>query len=210
MKTRKRIPATPKKTLLLVCATEAEALYFSQMRKDCRYANLTVKAAEDKKSLESLILFAAKERNAGKYDSAWILFGFDDLSTNAEEVASFGVYAEKKKVRMCFFNPSFDLWFALHLASFSEFQPSIAGLKERVKSALPDYSLDADYFLTKGLNLHIRLFPRHASADINARNYNAIARKATGLEATTMPLLNADITEYCGQADMSHNQRARR
>ena len=42
MKTRKKNTTEPKRMLLLVCATEAEALYFSQMRKDCRYVNLTV------------------------------------------------------------------------------------------------------------------------------------------------------------------------
>ena len=39
---RKRISQKPRETILLVTATEAEALYFSQMRKDCRYSNMTV------------------------------------------------------------------------------------------------------------------------------------------------------------------------
>ena len=40
MATRKRNSTESRRTLLLVTATEAEALFFSQMRKDCRYGNL--------------------------------------------------------------------------------------------------------------------------------------------------------------------------
>jgi hypothetical protein len=44
-------------------------------------------------------------------------------------------------------------------------------------------------------------------ADLAARNYNNVAKVATGLEATTMPELNKAINEICGQADMSHNTK---
>jgi len=39
---RKRKSIAPKKTMLIVTASEDEALYFSQLRKDSRYANLSV------------------------------------------------------------------------------------------------------------------------------------------------------------------------
>ena len=207
---RKKNITAPKQTLLLVCATEAEALYFSQMRKDCRYVNLTVVKAPEGKDLKGLIDFTARERNHGKYDSAWALFGFEDIGTNVDEIKSMDEYIEKKKVRLCWTNPRFDLWFVFHLGAPSSYVSDITPLEAKLGEALPGFEMTPEYFLTKGLNTHIRLFPRHATADINARNYNTLAKAATGLEATMMPALNEDITAICGTADMSHNQKVRR
>ena len=83
MKTRKKNTTEPKQTLLLVCATEAEALYFSQMRKDCRYVNLTVMQAPEGRNddIKDLVDFTGRQRSRGRFDSAWALFGFDDVKT---------------------------------------------------------------------------------------------------------------------------------
>ncbi len=212
MKTRKKNTTQPKQTLLLVCATEAEALYFSQMRKDCRYVNLTVlQAPEGKdKDLQSLIDWTGRQRSKGRFDSAWALFGFDDVGATADSVKDMEEYSAKKKVKMLYFNPSFELWFILHLGAPGTFVRDIAPLREKLKTAIPGYELSAEYFLTKGLNLHIKLFPRHSAADLNARNYNSAAIAATGLKATTMPDFDEDLTAICGLADMSHNQKVRR
>ncbi len=212
MKTRKKNTTEPKRMLLLVCATEAETLYFSQMRKDCRYVNLTVLQAPEAqaKDLQSLIDWTGKQRSKGRFDSAWALFGFDDVNTDAAAVKEMEEYSAKKKVKMLYFNPSFELWFILHLGAPGAFVSDISPLSEKLKSAIPGYELTPEYFLTKGLNLHIKLFPRHSAADLNARNYNSLALAATGLKATTMPDFNEDLTEICGLADMSHNQKVRR
>ena len=75
MKTRKKNTTEPKRTLL-VCATEAEALYFSQMRKGLPYVNLTVLRAPagQVKDLQSLIDWTGKQRSKGR-DSR-VLFWF--------------------------------------------------------------------------------------------------------------------------------------
>ena len=87
MKTRKKNTTEPKRMLLLVCATEAETLYFSQMRKDCRYVNLTVLQAPDKcTDLQSLIDWTGRQRSKGRIDSAWALFGFDDVGADVAAV----------------------------------------------------------------------------------------------------------------------------
>ena len=112
MTPRKRNKVEAKETMLLVCAKESEAVFFSQMRKDCRYSNLTV-IAEESSSLEKFIDAAAKERNRGKYSVCWALFGFNDVATDVEEVKSMMDYADKKKVNLCYFNPTFDLYFML-------------------------------------------------------------------------------------------------
>ena len=195
MKTRKKNITQPKETLLLVCATEAEALYFSQMRKDCRYVNLTVMQVPE-----------GKAKNL-----AWALFGFDDLGVGVSDVKEMEEYAAKKKVKMLYFNPTFELWFLLHLGTPGAFVSDAGAIKEKVRTGVTNGTpFSAEYLLTNGLNLHIRLFPMHSKADLGARNYNDIVRTQTGLEATTMPLFDEDIEAICGKADMSHNQKARR
>lgn len=207
MATRKKHVMPANGTLLIVTATEAEALFFSQMRKDCRFANLTVTSVEAK-NLEDMINKTGKIRSQGRFDAAFALFGFDDLDTNVPEIQTLAPLAEKKRVELCYFNPSFELWIYLHVAT----QPqSFVGDKSMfhgiIESKLPGFSMTANYLLTKGLNLHMRLFPRHAMADLAARNYNDIVQRATGMKATSMPDLNVKIAEICGQADMSHSTK---
>ena len=72
MATRKRNNTQTKTTLLLVTATEAEALYFSQMRKDCRYGNLTV-VNSGATSLKALVTFTVKEKSISTCDGVKIL-----------------------------------------------------------------------------------------------------------------------------------------
>ncbi len=206
---RKKNITEPKKTLLLVCATEAEALYFSQVRKDCRYVNLTIMTSP-KQDLKTLVDFTARERSRGRYDSAWALFGFDDLGTTVSEVKEFEEQALRKRVKLCWFNPSFELWFTLHLISPQAFISDLSPYMAKFRESFPGFELSSEYFLTKGLNTNIRLFPARAKADINARQYNERARAVTGLDASRISLLLEDITAICGTADMSHNQRIRR
>ena len=82
---RKRNPVQPRKTMLIVTSNPALAVYFSRVRKDCRYVSLTVECqAAD--SLENLIKVTAKRRIAGKYSSAWAVFTFDDFGIKAGDV----------------------------------------------------------------------------------------------------------------------------
>ncbi|MDD7255455.1 RloB domain-containing protein [Bullifex porci] len=206
MATRKRKSTPSMGTLLLVTATEAEAIFFSQMRKDCRYANLTVMHS-GAKTLAEHISFTSKAKFKNRFDAAFALFGFDDVNTNVEEVKKAEEDCKSKKIGLCYFNPSFHLWVYLHLAKPNSFIISSDAMANAIASKIEGYEISSEYLMTKGLNLHMQLFPRHAQADINARDYNVIAMRATGLKATTMPELNQKITEICGQADMSHNTK---
>lgn len=206
MATRKRNSTESRRTLLLVTATEAEALFFSQMRKDCRYGNLTVVCA-GAKDLKHLISCTTKEKNRKKYDVAFALFGFDDVNTNTEEVRAAEEVCAGKRIQLCYFNPGFSLWLYLHLGKPQRFIADASVFEGEVSKAIPGLEWTPEYLLTDGLNLHMKLFPRHSLADQNARDYNKLAIQATGEKATTMPELNKMITEVCGQADMSHNTK---
>lgn len=206
MANRKKNNVLAKGTLLIATATEAEALFFSQMRKDCRFVNMSIITLQSK-SVEDFIMKAGREKNRGRFDMAFALFAFDDFNTNAEEVKALFPLAEKKKVGLTFFNPSFDLWVYLHLSEPKNFIADKSIFENALKGKLSSYEFTQNYLMNDGLNLHMNLFPRHAMADLAARNYNLIAKTATGLEATTMPELNKAISEICGQADMSHNTK---
>ena len=209
MTPRKRNKVEAKETMLLVCAKESEAVFFSQMRKDCRYSNLTV-IAEESSSLEKFIDAAAKERNRGKYSVCWALFGFNDVATDVEEVKSMMDYADKKKVNLCYFNPTFDLYFMLFATKPRAFISDSEMIKNRVQSAFDGYDGSVEYFLTKGLNLNFRIYPQLAEADKNARDYNNISKIDTGIVATTLPLFFDSLKSVCGKADMSHNLKNRK
>ena len=100
MATRKRRSTPSMGTLLLVTATEAEAIYFSQMRKDCRYANLTVMHS-GAKTLAEHISFTSKAKFKNRFDAAFALFGFDDVNTNVEEVKKAEEDCKSKKIGLC-------------------------------------------------------------------------------------------------------------
>lgn len=206
---RKRNKVDAKQTMLLVCANEAEAIFFSQMRKDCRYSNMTVVSA-NAKTLDKLLDFAGKLRNKGKYTSCWVLFGLDELNATREDVDNAEELALKKKVKMLYFEPSFDLYFMLFFSKPNALIDSADKLKEKVKSLIEGYEVTSKYFLTKGLNLNFTLYPQLAEADKNAREYNEFVSFDRGFDVTSLPLFLDDLKEVCGKADMSHSQKNRR
>ena len=206
MATRKRNSTQSRMTLLLVTATEAEALFFSQMRKDCRFGNLTV-VNSNARSLKELINFTARMKNRNRYDVAYALFGLDDLGLSMAEVHEAEELCTGKRIHLCWFNPSFQLWLYLHLGKPNGYIGNPAVFQDALKKSIEGFQWTPEYLLTDGLNLHMKLFPRHSVADQNARDYNKFCIQATGEGATTMPELDKAITEICGQADMSHNTK---
>ena len=108
MDKRKKKSTETRRTLLLVTATETEALFFSQMRKDCRYGNLTV-VNSGAKDLRRLIQFTSREKNRNRYDVAYALFGLDDVGATIEDVREAQEACQGKRISLCWFNPSFLL-----------------------------------------------------------------------------------------------------
>lgn len=206
MQLRKKKTTEFKGTMLLVTATEAEALFFSQMRKDCRFTNLNI-VCSGAKSLKEMISFASRMKNRGKFDRTFCLFGLDDLGTNIEEIKEMEVSASNRRIELCYFNPTFEMYFYFHLGELKTFISDPEFFKENLKKAIKEYEFTPQYLGTKGANLHLQLFPRKATADLRMRDYNVVAVQATGAKASGIVELNNAITEICGTADMSHNTR---
>ncbi|WP_320127949.1 RloB domain-containing protein [uncultured Sphaerochaeta sp.] len=204
---RKRIKDEPRRTILIVTATEAEALYFSQMRKDCRFSNMTVQWVETFKDLSNLITIASHMRNSGNFSSVWVLFGLSNLEISPTQVKELIPFATKKKVKLAWTNPSFPLWYLLHLQSPRGFVSDASVINKALVSPLGGFSDDANYLLTDGLNLHLKLYPYKAKAAVNASDYNSLVEGKLGLAATNLITLFNDITDVCGLADLTHNQK---
>ena len=201
MTIRKKNKLEVKPSMLLLCATDAEATFFNQFRKDCRYSNLTVAKANGK-TIEKMLSEAGSLRTKGKFSSVWCVFGLDEVDASLEDVDACKEIAEKKKVKMLYFAPSFELYFAL----FETCPKRIAdkeSLLRRIRVTFPDFQLTTRYFLTSGLNVNFKIYPKLAVADQNARDYNAISEMDTGFEATTLSDFLDDLKHVCGKADMS-------
>jgi hypothetical protein len=205
---RKRKSTAPRKMILIVTASKEAALFFSQMRKDCRYSNLTVQYAEGvDNDLEKLIAYTSRARSHGRYNTAWLVFGFEALGTNAEEVKRLLPVAKHKRVELAWCNPGISLWYLLHMNNPSAFVGESAVIDAALPRFINGYTAGPEYLLGEGLNLHLALYPNKAKAAINARSYNELAKAATGIEATNLVYLLNAITEVCGLADITHNQK---
>jgi hypothetical protein len=205
---RKKHNEKPRKTLLIVTASESESLYFSQMRKDCRYTNMTVAWAEGAQSLEELIQYAYKMRTKGKFDSTWSFFGFEDYAVRSDHVAEALQYATKKRVQLAWVQPGLSLWYLLHLQSPRMPISDSTLIASTLKGVFHGFSGDADYLLHEGAALHLRLFSAKAQAVVNAGAYNAmVQQRNASLPPVNMTKLLNEISDICGTADMSHNQK---
>jgi hypothetical protein len=204
---RKRVFETPRQTILIVTASEAEALYFSQMRKDCRYSNMTVVWQEEFRDFHHLIMLTARQRTTGGFSSAWLVFGLDDLGLTPADVKKEMEYAQRRKVKLAWNNPSLPLWYLLHLQAPRGFVGDPKVIEQALRRELPSYSNDPSYLLDEGMSLHYQLFSAKSKAAVNASAYNTATEVSLGLAPTNMIVLHNDITEICGLADLTHNQK---
>ncbi len=198
----------PRNTILLVTSSEAESLYFSQMRKDCRYTNLSVLWAQGCETLDDIIKLAAKQRLKGHYDTVWCVFSTQAMGLDAEHITSATELARKKKVKLAWNSPDLSLWYLLHLQSPSQPVNETAVIENALKGVFPGFSADGQYLLEGGSSLHLKLFNAKAQAVVNGSAYNAMsAARGVKVPPVNMTKLLNDITQVCGNADMSHNQK---
>ncbi len=205
---RRKNNVKPRRTLLVVTASEAESLYFSQMRKDCRYTNMTVLWDQEAETVEDLIKTAYKLRTKEKFDSVWCVFGFSALGVKTEQVKEFSEIAKKKRVQLAWINPDISLWYLLHLQSPRMPIGNTSVIESTLRGVFPGYSAQAEYLLNAGSALHLKLFPAKAQAVVNAGSYNTLAQQTHGgVPPVNMTKLLTEISDICGSADMTHNQK---
>ena len=204
--TRKRIPTLAKSTILIATANPAVAAYFSRVRKDCRYVNMTVECL-NATTLEGLIKATGKARIAGKFASAWAIFGLDDFGIKPEDITAAKPLADARKVKLGWNLPCFSMWLYLHLKPLNQYIGDAASFDQALAKVFPGFKFTAQYMTNEGQDIHLRLFSSFSKAVNNTSVYNKISERVNGIPATTFPLLYEDIKNLCGEADLSHNQK---
>eukprot|EP01156_Anaeramoeba_ignava_P006625 Anaeramoba_ignava/a349117_6.p1 GENE.a349117_6~~a349117_6.p1 ORF type:complete len:212 (-),score=35.18 a349117_6:621-1256(-) len=204
---RKRKNNAPRKTMLIVCASEKEALFFSQVRKDARYSNLSVEWAEEETSLEKLISYTGRRRTQGKFSEVWLVFSFEDLELDVATLKSFMPIAKKKKVQLCWSNPGISLWYLFHFRGANGLISESASIVNAIKKEIPDFEDTAQYLRTTGLNFYQKICVKDNDANRNARVYNEAVESVLGLPAINYINLQLAIIENCGKANFAQNQR---
>ncbi len=203
---RKRTPILPKRTILIATSNSAMAAYFSRVRKDCRYVNMTVQYLPAE-SLDELIKSTGKARIAGKFASAWALFGLTDFNLQPADIKAAQPLADSRKVKLGWISPNISMWLFLHLKPLNVYVENASQVDQALAKVFPGYEPTAEYMTNEGQDIHLRLFSSFSKAVLNASVYNKIAEKKNGVAATSFPLLYEDIKELCGEADLSHNQK---
>ena len=204
--TRKRIPTPAKSTILIATANPAVAAYFSRVRKDCRYVNMTVQCL-NASTLEGLIKATGKARIAGKFASAWAIFGLDDFGIKPADITAAKPLADARKVKLGWNLPCFSMWLYLHLKPLNQYIGDAASFDQALAKVFPGFKFTAQYMTNEGQDIHLRLFSSFTKAVNNTSVYNKVSEKVNGIPATTFPLLYDDIKDICGEADLSHNQK---
>ena len=204
--TRKRTPVFPKKTILIATSNTAMVAYFSRVRKDCRYVNMTVQYLPAE-NLDELIKATGKARIAGKFASAWALFGLTDFNLQPADITAAQPLADSRKVKLGWVSPNISMWLFLHLKPLNVYVDNASQFDQALAKVVPGYEPTAEYLTNEGQDIHLRLFSSFSKAILNSSVYNKIAEKKNGVAATSFPLLYEDIKNLCGEADLSHNQK---
>lgn len=207
MNKRKRKSEAPKKTMLIVCASEQEALFFSQVRKVSRYSNLSVEYANGEKNLDKLISLTSRLRSRNKYNEVWLVFSFEDLGVDVDTVKELMPIAKKKRVNLCWSNPGISLWYLFHFRIANGLISNSESIVKAIQKVIPDFEDTPKYLRTTGLDFYQKICVKDNDAIKNSRIYNDAVSPVLGLDAINYINLNLAIIENCGQANFAQNQR---
>jgi hypothetical protein len=212
---RKRNFKDPRVPIILLTAGEDEALYFSQMQRDCRYANLQVfQKNPDNRSLIDMIKEAGRLRLDNGNGTAWCIFNPHDIDITPKVLTESRAIAVKKRVALAYSNPGIEFWFHLHFAIPDTPFQSRKDAAEALKKFLPDYRPGPNYLNEKGRDLYMRLFTRKAQAILNANRFNMLFGDRAGLSgprldySCTIPKFLKGVGENCGKCYIAQGQNA--
>lgn len=203
---RKRVKIDFKQPMVIVSSSALTVAFFSQMRKDCRYDNLTVEYAPSR-SLKELLNATARIKNVGRYKMAYAVFSFSEFPDATPEVVNEAerVY-ETRKIGLAYTAHSIMLYWALHFTTLTGDEDANQ-LNDIITRYVPSFKHSVEYLQGEGSTFHLTLFPRKATAALNASSLNSSYRMKNGIDAINYTKLMNTITQYCGEADVSRNQK---
>lgn len=205
---RKRISIKPKTTMLIVTAREDEALYFSQLRKDSRYANLSVEwLGSHNNDMEKSLSKVARLKTHGRYSEVWFVFSFKEMGVSNENFKNIKSIADRKRVKLAWSNPGINLWYYFHFYPLNATEISDEDINRKIREKISSFQPTVEYLKTSGLDFYKKICVLDNDANRNARKYNNIVEQYTGVAAINFVELSLAITENCGQANFTLNQR---
>lgn len=203
---RKRVKIDFKQPMVIVSSSELTVAFFSQMRKDCRYDNLTV-VHSPSRTLKELVSNAARIKNVGRYKMAYAVFSFSEFSdATPENVIELEKSSESRKIGLAYTAHSIMLYWALHFTTLTGDEDANE-LNSIITRYVPSFKHSVEYLQGEGSGFHLTLFPRKATATLNASSLNNSYRMKNGIDAINYTKLLNTITKYCGEADVSRNQK---
>lgn len=203
---RKRIKVDIKQPILIVTSSELTATFFSQMRKDCRYENLTVVYSASK-TLKELVSNTSRLKTSGKYKMAWAVFSFSEFpDALPQTVIEMEKAYASRKIGLAYTAHSVMLYWALHFTPLTGDEDANA-LNAIITKYVPSFKHSVSYLKGEGAGFHLMLFPKKAIAASNALSLNSSYRLKNGIEAINYTKLINSINDYCGEADIVKNQK---
>ncbi|MGM0431523.1 MAG: RloB domain-containing protein [Spirochaetota bacterium] len=200
---RKHETLEPKRPVLILCSNLLEYNYFEQMRKDCRFTNVTVRRYDlSSASLENYIKEAGKLRRDGGYAAAWCVYNPYDISVGPSKGQEYEQLAKTKKVELCYNAPGIITWFLMHLEKPAQRDMSPGQILDRLAEDVPQFATAS----FRGLHAH--LFPNKARAVLNTEAFrqeygNNIWTGPPEQLVTQMPALLASLRRACGPCSLS-------
>lgn len=143
---RKQIKTPVYKSILLVVEGETEKIYFERLKALERFSNLRIKPDLPKHSdLRSLIDYAKAEAKTKAFDSVWVLFDRDVISTQNISKELLEIINNEQKCKNIGINiadslPCFEIWFLLHYCIPSQFYNSQAPLLNELSKYITNYT----------------------------------------------------------------------
>lgn len=143
----RKIPT--RKVFVIVCeGSETEPIYFGRYRRINRYSNLRIEIPNKKcTDPKNLVKFSLEQID--KYqldlkggDVIWCAFDWDNRLQ--EDISTAHIKA-KNVVKICFSNPSFELWYLLHFEYYCS-KLSNDELIKKLKTHIPQYNKSRDYY----------------------------------------------------------------
>ena len=203
---RKRRVKNPMKSFAIVTKSPAEALFFEQMKKDCRFRNMMVNCVEAN-DLNELIKKAQSVKLKNGYDRVWAIASLSDYN----QVPGFDLEeslkeAKRRKVRVAYAKPSIFLYFALHFTVPAK-NLSNSDLIPIIKKQYPNFEFTRDYLLHAGTEFHLKLFKYKGVESANEREFNRDSI-ATG-DRSDINFIDflVEVAQYCGDGDIAYNQK---
>ena len=160
-------------------------------------------------TLDELVKKAQVTKLRNKYSRCWAVASLDKYSSQeGYDLENSIAEARRRKVGLCYANPSILLYFALHFQLPSSKKPTNEELLEIIKTKVPDFDFTPEYLLGKGSEFNWSLVKYKGVESSNEREFNTDSITTGDRSDINFIEFLKEISDYCDEAqDLSYNQK---